>query len=820
MKPINNASLRVPLTMAALLTSISVVTFIIVITVSPKLVVQLEIIKSVMLDRLATQSPVYLFYVGATFISTHYLRRRQWLRALLVFTVGLIWAATHHSTFGFIASLGTDSFHELSSFDPKEALFWIDTISSQFRIEITLNRLFLYNIIAFACLSITLLASHAFAIESVAVSKALIAIGVTFCAAGIYQSSRDAIMLFSTSSNAFDNVRENFSSPAPAASVDGNANVMLYIGESTSIMNMSIYGYHRKTTGRLEAIHSSDDLMIKFDNVLSTHTHTSPSLLEALSVDRKAHRAILPIHQKKRISIIDILNSAGVTTEVFSNQGQSGSWNQASSIIFKNAKNRTFSIESRLLGNSEHLRDRPWDHAFFAKHITAKRIDEMTSSLIVFHSYAGHGDYAKNIPPEFRKPVDYRYKNAREIALTAGESAIQTIEDYDSAINYVDYAVSKAIEVVKKSKQPWIFIYFSDHGESVFTNRGHDSARFTHEMARVPLILFFNPAARAQYPALYEKYKRLSASPHVTTLAQLPATVLDLLGVNVVLPAAIASPIGSLVMPEPIVVRETSAGITAVNLASTAIDKSTIDEADDATRHFVFSRRAETNRPISCYHRSNTLAKALRGQLVANCLEIDIVISQAGEVFALHPPAENTGLTLQDIMTSTKKADKIAFWLDGKNLTSEKSCRDLKEYLARVNLLNRNILIEFPTGSHRTLASTSQCVQQLKSFKSIHRSYYVPTAEAVQCAKDIDLGEAPSNSKACGFLRRDLSAAIATGIYSDLSFDFAGFNAIKSLSFGAQLKWNAWNVDFDHADELDSGRFRMIIPKTNDPNSI
>ena len=57
-------------------------------------------------------------------------------------------------------------------------------------------------------------------------------------------------------------------------------NLIVHIGESTSSMNWSLYGYFRDTNPRLMSL-DENELMI-FRNIFSTHTHTTPSLLDTL----------------------------------------------------------------------------------------------------------------------------------------------------------------------------------------------------------------------------------------------------------------------------------------------------------------------------------------------------------------------------------------------------------------------------------------------------------------------------------------------------------------------------------------------------------
>ena len=405
----------------------------------------------------------------------------------------------------------------------------------------------------------------------------------------------------------YTSIAKNFKNPIPASSLNKNLNVLLYIGESTSIMNMSLYGYHKKTTPQLDALENSQESFLKFEKVFSTHTHTSPSLLEALSIGLDESENYFPIEKRRRISIIDILNHVDVDSSLVSNQGKTGSWNLASSVIFKNIKKSYFSTHFGF-GNLSDKIKKPWDHELFNNKIGSKELDQISSSFIIFHSYAGHGSYLDNIPNGYRKPINSIYENLSQSAVTGLVDSLSLVESYDSTIKYIDYSVFNAITKVKASSKPWVFVYTADHGESVFANLGHDSSRFIHEMARVPFIIFFNDAAKNKYPELFNKYSNLSEESNLSTLSQLSSTLLDLLGItiqNIELPQVIGSK-GSI---SPINVRETSQGTVAVNLTKRQDDRFLIDKTDKATEHFVISREFDPAGPLVCYHRSNTIAK-------------------------------------------------------------------------------------------------------------------------------------------------------------------------------------------------------------------
>ena len=779
-----------------------------------------EFIKKV-IWYLRANSDRVLLYVGAITLAIHYLRQRRWVRSTIIFFIGLLWIGYYGSTIGFVSNLGADSFHEAGAFDTSEALFWFSTFAEQLQFSLSLKVFVLfsgvslgfYAALVYASLGYRPLRTHFRVFQPFVASM--------FIATALYQSVGGAVEMFYENSNSFERVAEKFDGPIPSATTSKNINVLLYIGESTSVMNMALYGYSRNSTPLLSRLEQTDESLLKFENVFATHTHTSPSLLEALSIGLYRNDDTLPITDRRRTSIVDIVSAAGVGTELYSNQGQTGTWNFASSIVFKNAGKKVFSTDSRRLGNSDYMIEKPWDDEFFGAQLKTEDLDTKSSTLVVFHSYAGHGNYASNIPPSFRDPVDEKYSTLNRKAVTGQINSLHLIEEYDSAIKYIDFAVFSAIETVQNSRQPWIFLYFADHGDAVFPARGHDSSRFIHDMARIPFVIYFNAAARTAYPDLFNKYTRLSKTKNIGTLAQLPSIIFDLLGV-VLDPATEMLPvIGAPTTPLPIVIRQTLDGVTAVNLSSEPLPTSLSDATDSATRHFVAANRAAENTRAICYHRSNSIAKALRGSLVTNCLEIDIMVDKGGAILAYHPPAENTDLSLRDIFSAVRSNQKLAFWLDGKNLNSRETCNGIQLFLANeIPAESMGVVVEFPTGSHKVANEIADCLGTLIKMDKVHTSYYVPTGPAVGCSKQLAAGKAFETVDSCVALQADLLAVKDTGLFTDISFDYAGVRAIEELDFLTNFSWNTWHVKAADLFQITPTRFRMIILTNDDPNNI
>ena len=87
--------------------------------------------------RLTLFSGEYLFFIGTTYISLLLLKRKKWLKAIIIFFVGVLWVGIHLSIFGFIGHLGVDSFAEARSFDIDEAKFWLRTLPSILQFELS-----------------------------------------------------------------------------------------------------------------------------------------------------------------------------------------------------------------------------------------------------------------------------------------------------------------------------------------------------------------------------------------------------------------------------------------------------------------------------------------------------------------------------------------------------------------------------------------------------------------------------------------------------------------------------------------------------------
>jgi glucan phosphoethanolaminetransferase (alkaline phosphatase superfamily) len=774
---------------------------------------------------LASRRVEYFFFIGVVIFALLALEKGKPILSKVLLLLGILGVIAYRSLANFLKNLGTDSFTETQKFDIDEALFFISTLSADFKPNVSVALLLLSLISAlviFNCIRQIKPKGR----SKGALSCALVPVAAILVAAPTYLLVRNSIIGIIETSEIFVEATKNFRHEPPLLNFTHNGiKLVVYIGESTSIMNMSLYGYPRNTTPQLDRLHEQDQNLLVFKNVFSTHTHTSPSLLEALSLGLHPEEKFLPINARQRVSIVDVLNKNGINNALFSNQGQTGTYNLASSVIFKNSKRR-FSTDSRYLGNRDYALQKPTDDEFFYASLQPA-LDSMggqDSAVIFLHSYAGHGNYLDNIPQRFRAPVDHGLGTTNPIAIVGPDNnLVESVERYDSAIKYVDYSVARSIEQVKNSADPIVFIYFSDHGDSAYTGRGHDSSRFVHEMARVPFVLYFNGSARAHYPKLYEKYSRLARQENIATLAQLPSTIIDLLGGEPITPSLDMPPVigenneGII----PILVRKTTRGITYVDLnevpqplpANAGIQNVT----DTQTRIFVATHNKPEQAGNICYEGANTLGKAARGALVADCLELDISLQENGKFSAYDPSEKSVDIELEKILRLAKN-NNLAIWISINNLQAGQDCIALARTLSSHMPFRRQVLVELHPETDGAFHELASCAQNL-------RQHGMRTAFTVQRDKLLACnGHTPQDTTrahACATLEKDLAGAADSGLFTDFSFDIAGLEVMERLPAAGRLRWNARNLDAGSSlRQMALGKLGMAILENNDPNRI
>jgi glucan phosphoethanolaminetransferase (alkaline phosphatase superfamily) len=701
----------------------------------------------------------------------------------------------------WVISLGGDSFREVNDPDIFEALFFLKSLRSlpsELQMPITKSSLFVaFQIIVFSMFVFWASKSYRGLYRFVFL---IALIGITSLVYRAKTAHDAEIREFNSLSRRFD--IENI-----AFSKTSDTELLVYIGESTSSLYMSLYGYPLPTTPQLEALSNEDPGLIKFDGVRATHTHTTPSLLRALAVTVPHRSGVVAT-----VGISTAFKRAGVPVTLYSTQPLSNNANELNTFIFRYFE-RPAGLSPLITSD---FQNKIKDHQLIKYALDVP-------GVVFFHSYAGHGGYLNNIDPNLSNEIKIPDLNFQgifggKISSILNYDLKKEVIDYHRALTYIDRNIEKSIKQIKHRKNPAAFIYFSDHGESVYSRRGHDSSRYIDEMVTVPVLIYFNEAYQRKYPEVYAKYLRAAQSSKPRLLDQIAPSILDIARIKFAPRSDVPTLAETHNHPEPFIVeRNTVKGRERLHLDFNEKfgfgEENFYSGTPEPTFISLLNYAYSDNRSI-CYHRANSYAKALRGASVSNCLEFDLVVD-GHALNVVHPPEKITGLQIEHIfkIAETKKTN---LWIDAKNIQRRETCEVLLQYLEVNYRRVGKILVEFPSESLESLRDLTQCARRLRAL-DISISYYLPGEILSQCERR-EMSNSLPCQKVTNVLRR---VANWEGGFTDLSFDYRGIRAVEAAEGALRFRWNIWGVNAREFHTIPVNRFSNIIIDTwTDPNTI
>ncbi|MDI9313823.1 MAG: sulfatase-like hydrolase/transferase [Hydrotalea sp.] len=567
----------------------------------------------------------HFLFVALWLVGVARVKKKNSVLTIMLLLLAFGFLSVYQSVFDYLQNTGDEAMMEVKHFNFSEAASFLVTlgqnISFQFNLITTMVAILFAHVIAGVknhIMGYYADDKHSIAKKTItAVHWFLLAVLIIMPLHRLYARS---IMAFMRNLDFFETAKELYKNPLPPIDLPRvGLQLVVYIGESTSPIHWSLYGYQRATTPQLEKLAREGNLLV-FHNVFSTFSHTGPSLLNALSFRPLSQSLFAPIDGQKRIPLPAVLADSNIINHYISTQAYGTSTDLLSITIFSKIK--------KILNNSLN------DHQVLLAQLTGivPSLKKNQSQVVWLHSYAGHAPYINSLPLNFVAPVDDFYKNQplnNIIAQDGLKSTVREIEGYDSAMTYVDSNLSGAMKQVANLSTPVVVVYFADHGESPNYGLGHDSSRFRHEMFRVPFVIYFNQAAKDAYPQLFAKYQQLAAASRrrISLLNQFPYTVIDLLGGDIKKYSkaiAIKSVMGEQNnIIDPVMVRGTASGIKYVNLNRVAIPGApagTIDNTNDSHETTIFLQNFYGAK--TCY-RVVDIRSAMIGSFIAPCLLID-----------------------------------------------------------------------------------------------------------------------------------------------------------------------------------------------------
>ncbi len=261
--------------------------------------------------------------------------------------------------------------------------------------------------------------------------------------------------------------------------------LVLVIGESTNRQRMSLYGYARETTPRLDAM--QDELSV-FKNVVASRPYTIESLTQALSFADQEH----PMRYLSQPSLMNMMRQAGYKSFWITNH---------QTMTKRNTMLTNFSKQTDVqfyMNNSRAQNSREYDANVFAPFEKVLN-DPAPRKFIVVHLLGAHMKYDFRYPPEFDK-----FQDRQHVPEQLSDSQASVYNSYDNAVLYNDYVVSSLIDKLKQPGGNSLLVYFADHGEDVYDPPGYgmlgrNEWQPTLPMYTIPFIVWSSPSWKAAH---------------------------------------------------------------------------------------------------------------------------------------------------------------------------------------------------------------------------------------------------------------------------------------------------------------------------------
>lgn len=285
----------------------------------------------------------------------------------------------------------------------------------------------------------------------------------------------------------FNEVQKLFKNPEniEATKTGKGETYVIVIGESQSKENMSVYGYHRKTTPFLDSLNATGQLQL-FENAYSSHTHTIMVLRDALTQANQYNG----LDFTSVPSLINVLNAADFETVWLSNQVKLSNWDNIVSAIAVGCEKQIF--VNKNIG--EAVKNSPYDERVLPEleKLLSTKTDK--NRVVFVHLLGNHGRYVERYPKTFKGIP------SKGVADYGSQPDIGIWEAYDNSIKYNDSIVSVIYDLVNSyGDKPSLVAYFADHAEDLSGNRGHNAGQFTYRMTQIPMFIWANKEYKTTY---------------------------------------------------------------------------------------------------------------------------------------------------------------------------------------------------------------------------------------------------------------------------------------------------------------------------------
>lgn len=308
---------------------------------------------------------------------------------------------------------------------------------------------------------------------------------------------------------------------------DPERTLVVVIGESANRHHHQLYGYHRPTNPRLMAIKNE---LLLFDNVISSHSQTIPTVREAMSFTASNSTTPCAINTKNTpeglpLPLLSLFKQAGFETVWLSNQVSFENSYTEIAVLTSMADKR---INLNRGGDQSYIRN--FDEIVLPEFEKILHTPPPGGKRVIFvHLMGSHLNYASRYPPEFE-----RFTSTSDLASAdwRREKDKTYINKYDNSILYTDFVLGQMIELLRQNVPNSALVYFSDHGEEVYDSlpgRGHTNALKSPYYFDIPFVVWLSQPYRQVLGAKVAAWQKATRRPVVNTM--FPYTAAELAGI-------------------------------------------------------------------------------------------------------------------------------------------------------------------------------------------------------------------------------------------------------------------------------------------------
>lgn len=295
---------------------------------------------------------------------------------------------------------------------------------------------------------------------------------------------------------------------------DPDRTIVVVIGESANRHHHALYGYHRPTNPELMAI---KDELILFNNVISSHSQTIPTVREAMS---------FPGPDGMRLPLVNLFRQAGFETIWLSNQISFENFYTEIAVLVSTADKK---LNLNRGGDQSYIRNH--DEVVLPELEALLRERPAGGKRVIFvHLMGSHLNYASRYPKNFEYFTDTA---DLPDAPWRGSKGKEYINKYDNSIRYTDHVLARMIGLLKQYAPTSALVYFSDHGEEVYdslSQRGHVNALNSPYYFDIPFVLWLSKSYRDILGEKAARWKTWTDRPVVNTA--FPYAAAELAGID------------------------------------------------------------------------------------------------------------------------------------------------------------------------------------------------------------------------------------------------------------------------------------------------